>query len=140
MMQSGDDPGRSGLLDVIKRNRIARPKPPPSLLHVLVFLMVLMPEISSEMRLGLCTGNFNRKLGSGSILAEKWVCGFKQYGLPPGHGVRKFGVEASFAVKVELVAVQTILAGQIYLRPGNLELQLRKGNNTILQVEHTTPD
>src|SRR5208282_4159187 len=34
MVQRGDDPRSSRLLDVIERNRIPRPKPPPSLLHV----------------------------------------------------------------------------------------------------------
>jgi hypothetical protein len=36
MVQGGDDSCSPRLLDVIERNRIIRPKPPPSLLHVLM--------------------------------------------------------------------------------------------------------
>jgi len=40
MVQGGDDPRGSRLLDVTERNRITRPKPPPSLLHVLMLPFV----------------------------------------------------------------------------------------------------
>src|SRR5271154_4181584 len=40
MVQSSNDPSGPRLLDVIERNRIIRPKPPPGFLHGLMFSSV----------------------------------------------------------------------------------------------------
>ena len=51
MVEGGDDSSSARLLDVIERNRITRPKPPPSLLHVLMIYSRLESGIG-ENRLG----------------------------------------------------------------------------------------
>src|SRR5579864_7040198 len=41
MMESGDDPSRPRLFDMVEGNGIVRPKPPPSLLHALLLSLCL---------------------------------------------------------------------------------------------------
>ena len=104
-------------------------------------LMCRLPflaEVQAEFRFGPRPRHLERQFRSRTVLAEERIHRLEQHRFPSRHHLREFRIEFRGAVKIEDVAVQTVLASDIGMRPWHGKVQQRKCEQPLVEPEYAT--
>ena len=79
-------------------------------------------EVGAKMRLVARACDLEGNLRTSSVLRKKRIDGFEQDGLPPCRHLRELRIHLQSPMEVEGISVEAVLALQICICPGHLEV------------------
>src|SRR5579872_4650257 len=91
----------------------------------------LLLSVQAELRLFSGTGDFDGEERTGARFAEEGIHRFQSQTLPAGHGLRDLGLQARYAVQVDLLGIETIAAVQVNRGARDLERERSECQFTI---------
>src|SRR5579863_10002520 len=98
--------------------------------------LILVVEVEAEMGLVARTGDLEWNFCASSILPKERIHRFQQNGFPARSHLGELGVQSQGSVKIENVAVETVLARHVGPCARNLEMQRREGKHALTKDEY----